>query len=72
VSDRLLTARETSERLGVCVETVLVWIRRGDLPAIRLPGRAIRISETQLERWLASRATGTPHAVLHEPGEAPR
>ena len=38
-------------------ETVLRWTRRGDLPAIRLPGGAIRYREAQLEQWLAARAT---------------
>ena len=39
---RLLTAREVAEQLGVSTETVLRWTRRGELPAIRLPGGAIR------------------------------
>ena len=38
----LLTAREVAELLGVSTETVLRWARRGLLPAIRLPGGAIR------------------------------
>jgi excisionase family DNA binding protein len=54
---RLLTAREVADRLGLSAETILRWTRRGDLPAIRLPGGAIRYRESDLERWLASRAT---------------
>ena len=38
----LRTAREVAEQLGVWTETVLRWTRRGTLPAIRLPGGAIR------------------------------
>jgi excisionase family DNA binding protein len=41
----------------VCAETVLRWIRNGDLPAIRLPGGAIRIAESDLCDWLRIRAT---------------
>ena len=45
MTGRLLTAREVAERLGVIAETVLRWTRRGELPAIRLPGGAIRYRE---------------------------
>jgi excisionase family DNA binding protein len=54
---RLLTARAVAEMLDVCAETVLRWIRNGALPAIRLPGGAIRIVESDLQDWLRSRAT---------------
>jgi excisionase family DNA binding protein len=56
VIERLLTAREVGERLGLTTETVLVWVRRGELPALRL-GRAIRFRETDLDAWLEQRAT---------------
>jgi excisionase family DNA binding protein len=42
---------------GICAETVLRWIRSSELPAIRLPGGAIRIIESELDDWLKSRAT---------------
>ena len=38
--------------LGVSAETVLRWTRRGELPAIKLPGGAVRYREDELERWL--------------------
>ena len=44
-------------RLFVAPETVLRWYRRGQLPAIKLPGGAIRFREADLERWLEERAT---------------
>ncbi len=43
--------------LGVCTETVLRWIRNGDLPAVRLPGGAVRIVESEFDTWLTLRAT---------------
>lgn len=52
----LLTAREVADMLGVSAETVLRWTRRGELPAIRLPGGAIRYREADLEEWLAARS----------------
>ena len=56
MTERLLTAREVADRLGLTTETVLVWVRRGELPAIRL-GRAIRFREDELDAWLEQRST---------------
>jgi excisionase family DNA binding protein len=58
VSDRLLTAQEVADRYRLTVETILRWARRGDIPAIRLPGTArgrLRFSESKLEAWEAGR-----------------
>lgn len=57
MSERLLTARIVAETIGVSSETVLRWTRRGELPAIRLPGGAIRYRETDLDAWLQERET---------------
>jgi excisionase family DNA binding protein len=57
VTDRLLTARQVADRLGITAETVLRWTRRGDLPGFKL-GRAIRYREADLDAWLAEHATG--------------
>lgn len=59
MTGQLLTARTVAERLNVCTETVLRWVRAGDLPARRLSRGAIRIAETELEAWLTERATPT-------------
>jgi excisionase family DNA binding protein len=53
----LLTARTVADKLDVCTETILRWIRNGELPAIRLPGGAVRIVESELSNWLLLRAT---------------
>ncbi len=57
MTDRLLTAREVAELLGVCAETVLRWVRRSELPVIRLPGGAIRFRWSEIEAWLQERET---------------
>jgi excisionase family DNA binding protein len=60
VNDRLLTARAVAERLDVTPETVLRWTRRGELPAIRLPGTArgrLRYRPEEVEAWLEEHAT---------------
>jgi excisionase family DNA binding protein len=67
----LLTARQVAELLGVSAETVLRWTRRGELPAIRLPGGAMRYREDALDEWLALRATSpalTGAAILEQLG----
>jgi excisionase family DNA binding protein len=56
----LLTAREFAELLGVSTETILRWTRRGELPAIKLPGGAIRFREADLDAWLDEHATAAP------------
>jgi excisionase family DNA binding protein len=54
----LLTARQVADDFGVSTETILRWTRRGELPAIKLPGGAIRYRETDLEDWLNEHQTG--------------
>jgi excisionase family DNA binding protein len=63
MAGRLLTARELAEMLAVSPETILRWTRRGELRAIRLPGRAIRYREAEVEEWLEQRATNRPPAT---------
>jgi excisionase family DNA binding protein len=75
----LLTAREVAGRLGVAPDTVLRWTRRGELPAVKLPGGAVRYREDELDAWLERRATGadtvsSPRdgpATLERPGPRP-
>jgi excisionase family DNA binding protein len=66
----LLTAREVADLLGVSTETVLRWTRRGELPAIRLPGGAIRFRAGEIEAWLAERATPQRGVLTATPGAA--
>ncbi len=71
MTGRLLTARAVADLLGVSPETVLRWTRRGELPALRLPGGAIRYREAELERWLEQRATTTRGGVANPAGRRP-
>jgi len=56
-TDRLLTVREVAGRVGMSTETILRWVRRGELPAIKLPGGAIRFSADEFDAWLKARGT---------------
>jgi excisionase family DNA binding protein len=67
----LLTARAVAGMLDVSTETVLRWTRRGELPAIRLPGGGIRYREDEIECWLEERATPGRGSVSHPAGTPP-
>jgi excisionase family DNA binding protein len=67
VSERLATAREVAEHLGVTPKTVLRWTGRGLLPAIRLPSGAIRYRPDDVDAWLHEHETGTDDASREVP-----
>ncbi len=61
-SSRLLTARETADRLGLGIYRTYQLIRKGQLPAVRL-GRQVRVDPAALEDWIAAGGTA-PDADL--------
>ena len=71
MSGSLLTARAVADLFDVSAETVLRWTRRGELPAIRLPGGAIRYREDVIDGWLEQRATPVRGVVEHPAGRRP-
>lgn len=52
-----LTAADVAEAVGVSTRTVLRWIDRGDLEAVRLPGGRLRVSQAALAAHLAAWST---------------
>jgi excisionase family DNA binding protein len=55
--DRLLTAEEIAERLGMKTEWVWAQARAGRIPHVRL-GRYRRFRESAVEAWLSDLETG--------------
>jgi excisionase family DNA binding protein len=55
--DRLLTADEIAERLGMKTEWVWAQARAGRIPHVRL-GRYRRFRESAVEAWLRDLETG--------------
>ena len=51
--EKLLTARQVSDLLEVKVSTVYDWIRRGQIPYVKL-GRLVRFKKTEIFRWVDS------------------
>lgn len=54
VNDRLLTAREVGEWLGLSPGSVLRRWRAGELPGFRLSSNVVRFDRDEVERWLDS------------------
>jgi excisionase family DNA binding protein len=66
MADRLLTAREVADRFCLkSSETILRWVRKGKLPAIKLPSGAIRFEEAAVERCEQEWATLRRGSVSH-------
>jgi predicted DNA-binding transcriptional regulator AlpA len=54
MTERLLTARELADRLGVSTGALLRWTRAGKVPgAVKLPSGAIRYLPERVDAWLA-------------------
>jgi excisionase family DNA binding protein len=49
--DRLLTAAELAQRLGIPAKRIRQAIRSGDLPAVRI-GEWWRVRASDAEKWL--------------------
>jgi excisionase family DNA binding protein len=52
VTERLLTARELANRLGVSTGALLRWTRAGKVPAAKLPSGAVRYDPERITAWL--------------------
>jgi excisionase family DNA binding protein len=58
VTDRLVTARELADYLGVSASTVLDWWEAGELPGFKLNGRTVRFRRSEVEDWLEQKRGG--------------
>ncbi len=54
MADRLLTLDEVSQRLGVSVYTLRLWLREGRLKGFRMGGSKLgwRVREVDLDRFI--------------------
>src|ERR1019366_3292816 len=64
MEDQFLTVAEIAERLRVNQQTVRNWIDRGEMAAVRIGARRIRVRQSELDRFIEA---GSPAPV-----EAPR
>jgi excisionase family DNA binding protein len=52
---RLLSVRAVSEATTLPASTIYDLVARGELPVVRVTGRAIRIAEDDILRWIEVR-----------------
>lgn len=53
-SDRLLTASEAARMLRLAPREIDRMARRGEIPAVHLPGGEVRYDATDLAEWVES------------------
>ncbi len=61
MEDRLLSAKEVSEYLGVGRTTIYKWIERHDLPAHKV-GRLWKFRKEEVDKWLKNHQA-TPRTI---------
>lgn len=56
--ERLLTARELADEIGMKVDWILDQWQAGDLPGYRLSQRCVRFRVSEVEAWLQTKHEG--------------
>jgi len=66
MSRKLLTIKETAERLSVTEDFLRCGWTRGTLtlPRIRLGSKSIRVRESDLEAWISGQVVGADHETV--------
>lgn len=67
MTEKLLTAEELAERLGLAVTTIYqaVWHKR--IPAIKINKKCLRFDPVEIRAWLESKKTQTVEAAPRIP-----
>jgi excisionase family DNA binding protein len=56
MTERLMTAAEVADFLGVSLDTVWDWHEAGELPSFKI-GRAVRFRREEIDLWVESKRT---------------
>lgn len=65
----LLTYGQAAELLGVSDRTVWSLVKKGELPAVRLAGRTVRIDRRDLDQFIADRKDERSERVTQNKGK---
>lgn len=60
MDEKLISAKDISERCKVNLFTVYSWARRGIIPSIRLGPKLIRFSARSIEEFITEKKTQEP------------
>jgi hypothetical protein len=60
----LLDEFDTAEMLKLTPRQVICLAKRGDLPAVHLPGNQIRFDPVDIARWVESRKSSESRGAL--------
>ena len=71
MANDLIRVRDAARRLGVSYATLKQWIYRGTLRTVQTAGGHHRISEAELERFLARPSAGSRRAERADGRKAP-
>lgn len=66
-TEKLLTPQDAAQRLNVVTKTVREWLKRGELPGVKL-GRNWRIREEDLNAYINSKITGKHEGGMNHAG----
>jgi excisionase family DNA binding protein len=64
VSAAFLTVAQVADEVGFSPRTVLRWVERGELEAVRFPGGRLRIAESAWIAFLDERSTRPADGTL--------
>jgi len=57
IGETLSTPEGLAQRMGLGVVTVKRWIKAGKIKGLKLGHNTVRIAESEIQRFLASKAT---------------